>query len=99
MSVSSATGIITRLRPLGFLFIITGVIGGPVLGVWLSFRGDIVEVLHRLKMSLPGGGWLVLKYSLSIAVGILFVTICVAIGFVLLSWGCREQAPPGRNFG
>ncbi len=99
MSGSSATGISTRLRPLGFLFIIFGVIGGPVLGGWLSFRGDIVEVLRRLKMGLPAGGWLVLKYSLSIAVGIFFVAVCVGIGFLLLSWGCREQAPPGRNFG
>ena len=99
MSGSSATGIITRLRPLGFLIIIFGVIGGPLLGGWLSFRGDIVEILHRMKMGLPGWGWLVIKYSLSIAVGIFFVAVFVAIGFVLLSWGCREQAPPGRNFG
>jgi len=41
----------------GFLTVITGIVGSLRLGWWLSTEGDIVEIIHRAKMGLPDWGW------------------------------------------
>ncbi|MEJ2683801.1 MAG: hypothetical protein P8Z71_05345 [Candidatus Sulfobium sp.] len=74
----------------GFLIIVAGLLGGTWLGWWLSFRGDIVQIIHDAKMSLPGWAWLALKYGLSLAFGLLFVVFFLILGVLVLGGGRRE---------
>ena len=67
-----------------FLIILVGLLGGIWLSWWLSFRGDIVEILHDAKMSLPAWVWLALKYGLSLAFGLLFIIISLVVGVLVL---------------
>jgi len=83
-----------RLGSMGYLLIIAGVLGGPALGLWLLLRGDIIDMLHRAKMSLPGWGWTALKYVLSFAFGVTFAVFLMALGMFVLAWGNRGARPP-----
>jgi hypothetical protein len=74
----------------GFIIIIAGLLGSIWLGWWLAFRGDIVEILHKAKMSLPGWVWLALKYGLSLACGVLFMAFFLILGMLVLGGGGRE---------
>jgi hypothetical protein len=69
---------------LGFLIIFSGIIGGLWLGWWFIFRGDIIEILHRVKMGLPGWGWWALKVGISAAFGGLFLLVFIALGMKVL---------------
>lgn len=74
----------------GFLIILAGLAGGTWLGWWLSFRGDIVEIIHDAKMSLPAWAWSALKYGLSLAFGVLFIFFFLILGILILGGGRRE---------
>lgn len=74
----------------GFLIILAGLLGGLWLAWWLGFRGDIVEILHQAKMSLPGWVWLVMKYGLSLAFGVLFIVFFLILGVLVLGGIGRE---------
>lgn len=74
----------------GFLIIVAGLVGGIWLGWWLGFRGDIVQIIHDAKMSLPGWAWLALKYGLSAAFGVLFVVFFLVLGILVLGGGRQE---------
>lgn len=74
----------------GFLIILVGLLGGIWLGWWLSFRGDIVEIIHDAKMSLPGWAWLALKYGLSFICGVLFILFFLILGILMLGGGRRK---------
>lgn len=78
---------------IGYLVIIVGVFGGPFLVWWLGFEGDIIDILHRLKMGLPGWGWRILKYSLSAAFGLAFMLFLILLGMLILAWGNQERTP------
>lgn len=79
------------IRTVAGLFIIAaGLLGGILLGWWLAFRGDIVQILHDAKMSLPSWAWLALKYGLSLAFGLVFITFFLILGVLILGWGGRE---------
>jgi hypothetical protein len=80
---------------IGYLIIITGIIGSLCLMWWLSAYGDIVEIIHDIKMSLPGWVWAALKYGLSIAFGLALMTIFITIGVIVLATGGRERGGDG----
>lgn len=75
---------------LGFLIIIGGIVGGIWLGWWLCFRGDIIKILHEIKMGFPGWVWLALKISLSVFFGLLSVLFFLVLGVVVLGGGGRK---------
>lgn len=76
---------------IGFLLIILGVIGGLRFAWWLSFEGDIIETLHAIKMGLPGWAWIVLKFALSGAFGVLFIALFVIVAIIVFSGGGQKQ--------
>lgn len=70
---------------IGFLLIFLGVIGGIWLGWWLSTEGDIIEIIHRAKMALPGWAWLALKMSLSALLGGAFILLFIILAILVFS--------------
>lgn len=70
---------------IGFLIILTGVIGGVWLGWWLSTEGNIIEILRRAKMLLPSWGWLALKVGLSSMLGGFFMLIFIILAVIVFS--------------
>jgi hypothetical protein len=75
----------------GFLLIAVGVVGGIWVGWWLMFVGNIIEILHMLKMWLPGWGWTVLKFGLSAIFAALFMLL-----FVILAMMAFSGKEPGK---
>jgi len=75
---------------IGLLVIAVGVISGIWIAWWLSFEGDIIDIIHIVKMKLPGWMWIVLRVGLSGAVGILFLSIFVVLAIVIFSGGSRK---------
>jgi hypothetical protein len=77
---------------IGYLIIIIGIIGSLCL-IWLLIaRGDIVEIIHNIKMGLPGWAWAMMKYGLSIVFGAAVMMIFVVLGVIVLGTGGRAQA-------
>jgi hypothetical protein len=76
---------------IGYLIIIAGIIGSLWLMGWLSTRGDIVEIIHNIKMSLPGWVWAMIKYGLSIAFGLALMMFFVMLGVIVLGTGGRAR--------
>jgi len=74
----------------GVLFIIAGIIGSMVSGWWLGTEGDIIEIIHKAKMSLPGWAWLVMKISLSAISALFLVALFLATAVVFFSIGDRK---------
>ncbi len=75
---------------IGLLVIAAGVITCIWLAWWLSFEGDIIDIIHIAKMKLPGWMWTVLRVGLSAAVGVLFLSIFVLVAVVIFSGGSRK---------
>jgi len=69
----------------GFLVAITGVVGSLLLGWWLSTEGDIIQIIHQFKMSLPGWVWMAMKAGLSIGFGLIFVAVFMALAIAALA--------------
>jgi hypothetical protein len=74
----------------GFLILIVGLMGGLWAAWWLSFRGDIIDILHTIKMSLPGWTWVLLKFGLSGAFGMLFMFLFIVLSIMVLGGGRRN---------
>lgn len=74
----------------GFLAVITGVAGSMDLGWWLGTEGDIVEIIHRAKMGLPGWAWLVMKIGLSAVSGAIAVIFFLMLGIAVFSGGRQK---------
>ncbi len=72
---------------LGFLVIIAGIVLGLWLAWWLNFRGNVIEILHAVKMSLPGWTWDLMRYFFSIAFGAVIMLVCIAIAMLILRGG------------
>jgi hypothetical protein len=75
----------------GFLLIAVGVAGSLYLGWWLIFRGNIVETIHTVKMSLPPWVWLVLKLSLSVLCAILFLSFFLMLAVMVFAYGRKKR--------
>ncbi|MDA8240991.1 MAG: hypothetical protein M0Z67_11560 [Nitrospiraceae bacterium] len=75
---------------IGLLVIAAGVIGGIFMAWWLSFEGDIIDIIHIVKMKLPGWMWIVLRIGLSGVAGILFLSIFVVLAIMIFSGGSRK---------
>jgi hypothetical protein len=69
---------------IAFLIIIGGMVCGVWLTWWLSVEGDIIEIMHRMKMGLPGWVWQVLKYGLSFAFGLAFIFAFLILGMAVI---------------
>jgi hypothetical protein len=81
----------------GYLIIIVGIIGCMWLMWWLISRGDIVEIIHNIKMSLPGWAWAVMKYGLSIAFGLVVMGFFIMLGVIVLGTGGRARTGEGKR--
>jgi dolichol-phosphate mannosyltransferase len=80
-----------RIRTIiGFLIVIAGPALGLRLGWWLSTEGDIVELIHRAKMSLPGWAWLVIKVGLSAASATLLISLSLALAIAVFAGSERK---------
>ncbi len=80
-----------NLRTLaGLLLIAAGVAGGLRLAWWLSYEGDIIDLIHTAKMELPGWMWTVMKFVLSGAVGIVFLSFFIVLAVIVFSGGKRK---------
>ncbi len=75
---------------IGLLVIAAGVIGGIFMAWWLSFEGDIIDIIHIVKMKLPGWMWIVLRVGLSGVAGILFLSIFVVLAIMIFSGRSRK---------
>jgi hypothetical protein len=83
-------GIRYHIGTLGYFVILLGVIGAPVVGLWLIIRGDIIEIIHNLKMGLPSWAWVALEYSLSFVFALALMGFMVLTGMLMLHWGSRK---------
>lgn len=70
---------------IGFLLILIGVIGCGWLSWWLCTEGDIIEIIHRAKIALPGWVWLALKVGLSAMFGGLFILLFIILAIIVFS--------------
>jgi hypothetical protein len=81
-----------RLRTIiGFLIIIVGLAFGLWFAWWLNFRGNVIDILHAVKMSLPGWAWVLMRYSFSIAFGASVMALCIAVAMLVLSGGRKSH--------
>ncbi len=69
---------------LGFLVLIAGIVLGLWLAWWLNFRGNVIEILHAVKMSLPGWTWTLMRYFFSLAFGAVFMSVFIGIAMLIL---------------
>jgi hypothetical protein len=75
---------------IGFLTVITGIVGSLRLGWWLGTEGDIVEIIHKAKMGLPGWAWLVMKVGLSTVSAGLFIVLLFVLAVAVFAIGGRK---------
>ncbi|MDA8105938.1 MAG: hypothetical protein M0Z71_11230 [Nitrospiraceae bacterium] len=75
---------------IGLLVIAVGVAGCIFIAWWLSFEGDIIDIIHIVKMQLPGWMWIVLRIGLSGVAGILSLSIFVLLAIIIFSGGSRK---------
>jgi dolichol-phosphate mannosyltransferase len=73
----------------GMLLMIAGLVGSLISGWWLSTGGDVIEIIHQAKMSLPGWAWLVMKISLSAISAILLVALFLTLAIAIFAKGDR----------
>lgn len=74
----------------GFLLIAAGMASGLRLGWWLSNEGDIVELIHRAKMGLPGWAWTAMKIGLSAGSAMLFIALLLVLAVAVFAGGKKE---------
>ena len=74
----------------GFLLIITGLAGSLMFGWWLGTEGDIIEIIHQAKMSLPGWAWMAMKIGLSAGSAILLISLIFAAAVAVFAAGGRR---------
>jgi hypothetical protein len=74
----------------GFLFMISGAAGCLWLAWWLGTKGDIIEIIHRAKMSLPGWAWTAMKVGLSTGSAVVFIALILTAGIAVFAAGGRK---------
>ena len=84
-------GLRYHIGTLGYFVIILRLIGSPLVGWWLIFEGDILTVIHDLKMGLPAWAWITIKYTISLALTFMFIGGLVMLGMFMLWWSNRRQ--------
>ena len=74
----------------GLLLIAGGIVCGVWLSWWLTFQGDVIEIIHTVKMELPGWVWTVLKVGLSGVAGIALLSVFILLAVLVFSRGGRK---------
>jgi|GEM_PF-315544 len=74
----------------GYLSLCVGVLGSFWLGWWLSTEGDMVEIIHRAKMGLPGWAWTALNIFLSAGSAVIFIAILLTLAIAVFAGGRRK---------
>lgn len=69
---------------LGFLVIIAGIALGLWFAWWLNFRGNVIDILHAVKVSLPSGAWTLMRYLFSLTFGAIVMSVFIAISMLIL---------------
>lgn len=80
----------------GLLLIIAGLAGGLMSGWWLGTEGDIIEIIHQAKMSLPGWAWLVMKIGLATGSAMLLIALLFASAVAVFAAGGRARRKNNR---
>lgn len=75
---------------IGLTLLLAGIISGLYFGWWLSFEGDIIEIIHNLKMGLPGWAWTILRFGLSVFFGIVYIAFFVVLAVMVFAWGRKK---------
>jgi|MudIll2142460700_1097286.scaffolds.fasta_scaffold01554_5 dolichol-phosphate mannosyltransferase len=75
---------------IGILLVIVGVAGGLWAGWWLNTEGDIVEIIHQFKMSLPDWAWTALKIGLSAGSTVLLIALILTFVIAVFAGGERK---------
>jgi dolichol-phosphate mannosyltransferase len=75
----------------GLLIIIAGLVGGLMSGWWLGTEGDIIEIIHQAKISLPGWAWLVMKIGLSAGSAMVLIALLFAAAIAVFAAGSRVR--------
>jgi hypothetical protein len=69
------------------------ILGGFVLTGWavwyLATVGDIIQIIHELKMGLPGWAWKLLRFSLTAVAGLTLLAFFVILG--VLAFGMDKR--------
>ncbi len=76
---------------LGLLVIIAGIALGLWLAWWLNFRGNVIDILHAVKMSLPDWTWTLMRYAFSIAFGAVIMAVFITIAMLILRGGSSRN--------
>jgi dolichol-phosphate mannosyltransferase len=79
----------------GLLLIIAGLAGSLMLGWWLGTEGDIIEIIHQAKMSLPGWAWTALKIGLAAGSAMLLIALLFAAAIAVFAAGGRVRRNNG----
>lgn len=80
-----------HIGTLGYFVILLGVFGGPIVGWWLIFEGDIIAIIHNLKLGMPGWAWVGLKYGISFVIALILMGSLILVGMLMLAWGSRSN--------
>jgi len=74
----------------GVLSAAVGLAGSLRMGWWLGTEGDIIEIIHQAKMSLPGWAWMVMKVGLSAVSAALAIALFVTLAIAIFAIGGRK---------
>jgi dolichol-phosphate mannosyltransferase len=74
----------------GVVLLAAGLVSGIRLGWWLGSEGDIIEIIHRAKMGLPGWAWIAMKAGLSALSAILFIVLSLGVAIAVFAGGRRK---------
>jgi len=75
---------------IGYVLVLAGLLGGLRLGWWLSTEGDMVEIIHRAKMGLPGWAWTAMNILLSAASVVIFIALLLSLAIMIFASGRRK---------
>jgi hypothetical protein len=81
----------------GLLIIIAGLACGLMSGWWLGTEGDIIEIIHQAKMSLPGWAWLVMKIGLSAGSAMLLIALLFSAAIAVFAAGRQARGNNRRE--
>ena len=74
----------------GFFLVIAGIAITFPMGLWLSTEGDIIEVIHRIKIGLPDWAWVAMKVGLSVFAAAALMGIFAALAVAIFA-GSRRR--------
>jgi hypothetical protein len=70
------------------------ILGGFIFTGWavwyLATVGDIIQIIHEIKMGLPGWAWKLLRFGLTAVVGLCALGFFIALGILVFGMEKRK---------